>query len=214
MADIKLKYLTDLASATGASGDDLMHINQGGNDRSITVTTLTGAIVNSIYPVGITIWFNSSSNPNSLFPGTTWGRLSGAGRTVRIANDNGSDVGQQGGSDSVRLTTGNIPAHNHSFSGSTEAYDHGTVNTANSGAHSHKAGVGAPGAQWEGFITGTDNSGWYSKNYTSTDGDHSHSVPIGAHSHKFSGETSSVGKAEQIDIKNSYTTQAAWTRVS
>ncbi|XOO01896.1 hypothetical protein ACLB6C_06845 [Enterobacter hormaechei] len=40
MADILLKYLTDLPAATEANNEDLMHINQGGNDKSITISSL------------------------------------------------------------------------------------------------------------------------------------------------------------------------------
>lgn len=50
MADIELKYLTELASATSISDDDLFHINQEGNDKSIAASVIKKFIVDSMYP--------------------------------------------------------------------------------------------------------------------------------------------------------------------
>lgn len=214
MADIVLKYLTDLASAAPAENDDLMHINQGGNDRSITIGALITAIVEGVYPPGITIWFNSDANPNVLFPGTVWARLAGAGRTIRIANATGSDVGQMGGSDTVSLSADNLPSHSHPVSGTTALHDYGTLTTSSAGAHTHRGGVAGPGARWADFVTGTDNSGTYSKNYTSSDGEHTHTVAIGAHTHSFSVTSGAVGSGTPFSTTNQYIKQAAWYRVS
>lgn len=212
MADIILKYLTDLPSASGAEAPDLMHINQDGNDRSITIQSLISTLVDNFYPSGITIWFNSNANPNVLFPGTVWARLPGAGRTIRIANSTGSDIGQMSGNDSVVLSTSNLPPHSHHYSGNTGIYDYGSKKTNNAGSHNHsypfsEDGQGG-GPRMYGRASGTGTV------YVSTSGDHFHTTDIGAHSHEYSGDTEETGSSMSINITNSNIKQAAWYRVS
>lgn len=68
-----------------------------------------------------------STNPASLYPGTTWQRI-GSGRTII---DCGGDykAGTPGGAATVTLTAKQMPAHNHSGS------------TASAGAHTHTRGT-------------------------------------------------------------------------
>lgn len=214
MADILLKYLTDLPAATEANNEDLMHINQGGNDKSITISSLILSMVNGVYPPGITIWFNSSSNPNDLFPGTLWARVPGAGRVVRIANSSGSDISETGGSNKVSITTSNLPAHNHEFSGQTETFDYGTKSTTTNGSHTHS--LTAYHGEWK-TDNGRISDGALGTSFTATtgaSGSHSHQTNIGAHQHNFQGSTSDTGGGALLDVTNQYITQAAWYRVS
>jgi microcystin-dependent protein len=212
MADIELKYLTDLASATSAEMGDLLHINQSGNDRSITVQSLAAAIANAVYTPGITIWFNSNANPNALFPGMVWARLPGAGRTIRIANSSGSDVGQTGGSDTVNIEIENLPAHDHSFSAETDSYDYGTKNSNTTGNHSHTYPFAdfndGEGKRMYGRGNGNTTVS------VSTSGNHSHTTAIGAHNHNVNGTTDKSGSGSALIITNQYVKQAAWYRVS
>ncbi|MDW3578047.1 phage baseplate protein [Enterobacter asburiae] len=123
MADIILKYLTDLPSASNAAPTDLMHINQSGNDRSITLDALATALFNIRYPVGKVEWFANDVNPNAIWQGSTWARIPGAGKTIRLANSTGSDVLQQGGSDTAVLTVSNVPPHVHTVNLRTEQFE-------------------------------------------------------------------------------------------
>lgn len=215
MADIQLKYLTDLTSATAAGSEDLIHINQSGNDRSITLTILLESMINGIYPKGITIWFNSSANPNVLFPGTVWARIAGYGRTVRIANSSGSDVGVVGGADSIALSVNNLPPHNHTFAGETEAFDYGTKTTNSSGAHTHQLNTQGVAADQVGVEQGALHSGSGKiSSGTTSDGSHTHTTAIGSHKHTFSGSTEDAGSSAQVDITNKYINQAAWYRTA
>ncbi|PQQ36527.1 hypothetical protein C6H68_19030, partial [Photorhabdus luminescens] len=68
----------------------------------------SAANINTIYPVGIVVWFAQNKNPNTLFPGTTW-KYIGENKTIRLARPDGSDVLSIGGSDSIKLTTAQIP---------------------------------------------------------------------------------------------------------
>lgn len=165
--------------------------------------------INFIYPVGIVTWFAQNKDPNKLFPATSW-KYIGEDRTIRLASVNGSDVMTTGGSDSVTLATGNMPAHAHTFSGNTTAFDYGTRGTSGvgdhghnawtdgQGAHSHGTGLRMPPNQDGTVLYGTrpcadGNAAWSKGNShqpndsaTSTDGAHAHNVGIGgsgAHNH-------------------------------
>jgi microcystin-dependent protein len=154
--------------------------------------------VNTLYPVGIVVWFAQNKNPNTLFPGTTWTYI-GENKTIRLGKADGTDIMSTGGADSVTLAVGNLPAHSHTFSANTSSFDYGTKTsstfdygskqtngfdygtktTNTTGAHSHKYNGWQNGYNGNkdvqvAFTAGMD---------TSTAGDHAHSVYIGAHDH-------------------------------
>lgn len=236
-SDLILRYLTDLPVATQIAGDDLLHLNQGGTDKAITITSLVRAMIDTHYPVGKVVMFANTTNPNLSFPGTKWARVAAAGSTIRIANDD-SDVLATGGQDSVTLTVGQIPAHLHYMSFNTQQHNPGTLYTEANGQHNHGAscgyagdhqhqgGLGSPGAQWGTYVTGTDNSGNYGKNWTSTNGGHTHPVTIGdagnhqhavsipAHTHLVQGNTNNTGNGQAFSIVNRFIKLAAWQRTA
>ncbi|MEN4167655.1 phage tail protein [Serratia marcescens] len=161
------------------------------------------AAFDDIYPPGISIFFATNLNPNEKWPGTTW-HYTGENKTIRIAKEDGSDVMNEGGSDTATLTVENMPKHRHGVSGTVGGFDHGTKGTSGfdhgtkgtsgfdhgikgtneSGDHAHQGGMSAPGAAWDGdYIVGSDNDSHRARNWTSKNGNHSHTVDIGAHSH-------------------------------
>ncbi|MCD1124798.1 phage tail protein [Jinshanibacter sp. LJY008] len=189
-----------------------------------------GVDYDQIYPIGIAIFFASNIDPNTAFPGTEW-RYTGENKTVRLAKYDGSDVSTTGGSDSVALSTTNLPSHNHSFSAGTTAFDygtravssfdHGTKATNTTGNHTHPIAGGyctlqGGSASWvDGhFMTNlfhsTDASGMHS--HTVGIGAHNHTVGIGAHSHSVSGTTSSAGSGSAFSVTNSYIKLMCWYR--
>jgi len=98
-------------------------------------------------------------------------------------------VNATGGSDSVTLSTANLPAHNHSFSGS------GTTNTA--GNHRHSSGwYGPRGADGSANAFATNDSGYPNKN-TGYAGDHNHTVTI-------SGTTGNTGSGSSHENRPPY----------
>lgn len=68
------------------------------------------------HPVGSLYWSSSPTDPATLFGGT-WTRIKD--RFVLAAGDTYAN-GATGGSATVKLTVSNLPAHSHSFSGTTE----------------------------------------------------------------------------------------------
>lgn len=166
------------------------------------------ALISTIYPVGIVAWFAQNKNPNQLFPGTTW-KYIGENRTVRLAKQDGTDLMQTGGADSVTLNNGNLPAHNHSFWAETSWFDYGTKWTSQEGAHAHNIQVGF-GDKCAGGAG--PSSLKYADQYTSTDGVHSHRVDIGGHKHTVSGNTSWTGDGAAFSIVNPYVKLMGWYR--
>ena len=212
MADIVLKYLTDLDSASGADAGDLLHINQDGSDKSITVDALVNAMFNMRFPIGKVEWFANNVNPNSIWIGSTWARLPGAGKTIRLANGTGSDALQSGGSDELTIAEENIPSHSHPVNLSTNSYDYGSKNTNSTGAHTHTIGY-ALSVQSGGAEYGVPRSD-KGNTTTSSSGNHSHTVNIGAHGHTVNGDTGKSGSGEPVNITNAYIKLAGWYRTA
>ncbi|QHM71265.1 tail fiber protein [Mixta intestinalis] len=168
--------------------------------------------IDGMYPVGIVLWFAQNKDPNKQFPGTTW-KYIGESRTVRLASADGSDVMTTGGADSVTLTTANLPAHNHSFSGNTSSFDYGTKTTNNTGAHAH-GGVLSRNNPYK--IGGSNQSviNYSLLGNTDSAGAHAHTVGIGAHSHTVSGTTGNAGSGTAINITNAYVKLMGWWRTA
>lgn len=213
MADILLKYLTDLPSASDAESTDLMHINQNGNDRSITLDTLATALFNMRYPVGKVEWFANDVNPNAIWQGSTWARIPGAGKTIRLANSTGSDVLQQGGSDEITLSDANIPPHVHDVDIDTSSFDYGTKTTS-SNTHNHSIQLRSAGAGLGGAQDGSSDDIISSQSTNTTSNTHSHSVQIGAHIHNIRGKTGSTGQGEKFQVVNQYVKLSGWYRTA
>ena len=110
----------------------------------------------------------------------------GAGQGSGLSN---RSVGATGGAETITLTVAQLPAHNHTFSGTT----------SDSGEHNH-AYFDAQFAEWQ---SGKSNNGYGSKSGYDTD-----NTPLGydrttggagKHNHTFSGTTGSVGSGNAID---------------
>lgn len=133
-----------------------------------------------IYPVGIVVEFENSTDPNTVFPGTTW-IMTQKGQVAVGAGDyweNGTKytytLGDTGGEVKHPLSADEMPSHSHSASSSTNgAHYHGCFGDEiknpygiYDAATNH---AGSSGADWNN-PTGR----------TSTDGNHSHTITIGA----------------------------------
>lgn len=197
---------TAVVQSTGGSTTNTM------SQKAITDALKNAVNIDTIYPVGVVIWFAQNKNPNNLFPGTRWSYI-GENKTIRLANSNGSNVLSSGGSDSITLTTAHLPAHSHSFSGTTSGFDYGTkwTNTAGNHVHGYNEVIvrGSGGMDIGGnWLTSINRSN------TSEAGNHSHSVTIGAHSHNFSGTTGNMGSGSAISIVNAYIMLMGWYRTA
>lgn len=194
---------TAVVQTTGASTTSTM------SQKAITEALKNAVNIDTIYPVGVVIWFAQNKNPNSLFPGTKWSYI-GENKTIRLANSSGNNVLSSGGSDSITLTTAHLPAHSHSFSGSTSSFDYGTKTTNTTGAHTHnynnvkRSGTAGPYQDQKSSIS-------YSA--TSSAGNHNHTVYVGAHTHTISGTTGNTGSGSSVSVVNAYIMLMGWYRI-
>lgn len=188
-------------------------------------------VYKAIYPVGICVMFADESNPNTAFPGTTWLQITDSA-TVRAAV--GAGIGAVTGSDSVTLSVGNLPAHNHSWSGTVSGtdlgnkttwdFDHGSKLTEWAGQHSHQAGMVAPGPAWDtNYIVGSDNDSRRTRNDTSSAGNHqhwvnigihNHGISLGSHAHGVSGNVGNTGSGQSFSVTGKVRGYGLWKRTA
>ena len=168
-----------------AGQDNEYYLNADGTWKQVKQRSVKD-LIDILYPVGYIITLTGDQNPNTLWAGTTWERyaagrvLMGAGSYVENSTTYTYTNGATGGEVKHQLTAEEMPSHSHSASCSTN------------GNHYH-------GAPWDNTSEAPDTPyGWYdaSNNHagirgghsdwdnaivkTSTDGNHSHSVTIGA----------------------------------
>ena len=108
----------------------------GTNIKTVNNTSLLGNgnidIIDAIYPVGSIYMSVTNTNPATLFGGT-WAQIED---TFLLAAGTNHLAGTTGGEETHTLTTGEMPTHNHTFTG--EAHSHGLNSHKHSvGAHSH-----------------------------------------------------------------------------
>lgn len=106
-------------------------------------------ILDSFMPVGYILLLYSQADPNTMYPGTTWARISNA---FLWAVDGSGTIGQTGGEKTHTLTVDELPAHSHgsvysqhatgtkdkawyTAAGSSVAY--GAVSTGGGAAHNN-----------------------------------------------------------------------------
>ena len=127
-----------------------------------------------MYPVGSIYMSVNNTNPSAYFGGTwvAWG----AGRVpvgVNTSDSNFSSVEKTGGASTVTLTTSQMPAHTHAFTGSS-------ATTNSNGAHTHKLNLQK--AAWSGSsssrVVVDANTGYtaLTNNATTSAGAHTHTV--------------------------------------
>lgn len=186
-----------------------------------------------MYPIGDVKFFATFLNPNKQWPGTLW-YYTGENKSIRIAKEDGSDVMGTGGADTVTLNVGNMPKHNHGVSGQVgefdhgtrwaSEFDHGTKWTSEGGEHAHQGGMVAPGEAWDGdYVVGSDNDSHRTRNWTSQNGKHSHTVDIGKHnhtvdigkhSHSLEITSAEVGGGQAFSIVESHIKLMCWYRAA
>lgn len=207
-------------------------INGKALSSDITLTPSDLGIIDTIYPIGVVMFFAENKNPNTLFPSTTW-KYVGEERTIRLGKMDGSDLNELGGFDTVTLTTANVPAHAHSFNATSSSFDYGTKTVSTfdygskpsdaAGNHSHTTSLvvtvvpGAPlgGGGNTNWKQGAATTSWDGNHaHTVWIGAHNHTVGIGAHSHTVSGNTNSVGSGTSFNVTNAYVKLMGWYRTA
>ena len=71
---------------------------------------VTQSILDCFMPVGYILLLYSHADPNTMYPGTTWVRIQNA---FLWAIDGDGGIGVTGGEKTVKLTTAQMPKHNH-----------------------------------------------------------------------------------------------------
>lgn len=105
------------------------------------------SLIKTMYPVGSIYMSINATNPSAYFGGTwvAWG----AGRVpvgINTADGNFNTVEKTGGASTIALTVAQMPAHTHTFTGSS-------ATTSSKGAHTHKVGRDGDGASGSSTYT-------------------------------------------------------------
>ena len=179
----------------------------------------------------------SSTNPGTLFTGTTWSQITD--RFLVAMGSTYKTAGGTGGASTVTLASGNLPGHTHSFSatsgnqsaGHTHSIPEQTV-TSSSTTHTHtvttKTTSYGSGSQssWRCLSWPGTNADWtqtVTTNNGSADGGHTHSVTTPAatsggisanHTHSVSGTTGSTGSGTAFSIIPPYYAVYMWRRTA
>lgn len=148
-----------------------------------------------IYPVGIVVEFENSTDPNTVFPGTTWivtqkGQVAvGAGDYWENGTKYTYTLGDTGGEVKHPLSADEMPSHSHSASCSTD------------GNHNHTFYLAADGNPDNGKKGA--NTGHASTGTTSNAGSHSHTITI-----------ASTGGNKSHENRQPYKVVAKWLRTA
>ncbi|MFJ5250101.1 phage tail protein [Serratia liquefaciens] len=210
-ATLEAKGFAQLSSATDSDSEEL----------AATPAAIKAAIATAIRqaweldnPVGTSRLFNQNLNPNERWPWSTW-EYAGEHLTIRSAKADGSDVGTQGGSDTVTIARANLPQSVLNVSGSTSEQGAQTLQTTSAGRHWHQGGMSAPGEAWDDdYIVGSDNDSHRKRNYTSEAEDHIHEATVPAHVHTVWAQTEALGQGQAISVIERHKLQMLWHRIA
>ena len=147
-----------------AAGDEGKFLCADGTFKVAKMTTLE--LVNLLYPVGIIAEFTNDTDPNNIWPGTTWSKMD-AGRVLVAAGTykEGDDtytynLGDKGGEAKHQLTTDELPIHAHNVSGAISKHYHYQYAAISTGARTD-AGINISETQYPAPV------GWASGHYES-----------------------------------------------
>lgn len=144
-----------------------------------------GLTIDDIYPVGSIYMSVNSTNPGTLFAGTTWVQIED---TFLLAAGTNHAAGSTGGAETVTLTAAQsgLPAHTHSFTQPTVNGGAGT-GAISGGAHGHTANYRSiyNGSSNYSAVSGAGGTSTTTGAIVNTSGSHTHNLP--AHTHSVSG---------------------------
>ncbi|MEX9214934.1 hypothetical protein AB7Z50_11485, partial [Providencia rettgeri] len=211
--------ITNVAQTTGTSTSQVMSQN------AVTQALLNAVNLDTIYPVGIVTWFAQNKNPNTLFPGTKWQYI-GENKTIRLANSSGNNVLSSGGSDSVTIGKGHLPAVSLKYSGTTvssggHTHTRGTMNItgefgyirSDNAIHSMATGAFSLANGGTGY-NGNNTTGGYKYVFNASKTWSGETSNSGAHTHTYSGNTENLGSGTALTVTNAYIMLMGWYRLS
>lgn len=205
--------------STGESTTSVM------SEKAVSDVLQNAVNLNTVYPVGIDVWFAQNKNPNTLFPGTKWQYIDEK-KTISLAATSGSNVFTPGGSDLVTIGKGHLPVVPLKYLGTTvssrgHTHTRGTMNItceigyirSDNAIHSMATGAFSLANGGTGYNGNNTTSGYkYVFNASKIwSGETSNS---GAHTHTYSGNTENLGSGTALTVTNAYTMLMRWYRLS
>lgn len=186
----------DIVTATTSKSNNVF-INIENDIKQIAIQQL---VFDAVYPVGSIYMSVNSTNPTALFGGT-WERLE---NRFLLGAGSSYSLGATAGAATVALTTANMPAHTHTFSGS------GTTGNYNT-SHSHNVAWDKDGGSGSNRYTvhngGVNGSQGGTAPTSSAGGNHSHSF-------SYSGTTASTGSTTAHNNMPPYLVVNMWKRTA
>ena len=163
-------------------------------------------------PPGTVRFFAQNVDPNEKWPWSEW-VYTGENKTIRVGKADGSDVGTNGGSDTVTLQRDNLPAVQIDVSGETSEQPKQELTTKPAGRHKH-GGVPSRESPWE--IGGDIRQLFNPANLGETDEveDHEHGIDIPPHGHDVTGKTDNLGEGKSFSVVEAHTLLMCWARVA
>lgn len=218
-AESDAKSYTDTHEAKGNPHSDSASNADVSNALS-SANAYTDAQISSLekIPTGIiSMWAGAITNIPS-----GWALCDGNNGTPNLQDrfivgaGSGYSVGNTGGARSVTLSTSHLPAHNHSFSGTTSSsgyHNHtGSAGTTSITGYANGHKMAANGSDGSVFTHGGSSANVDHNYYSGSqrfyiDVSHSHSLSInsgGTHTHTISGTTGSVGSGNAHENRPPY----------
>ncbi|MGN0416923.1 phage baseplate protein [Anaerostipes faecalis] len=173
------------------------------------IKTVKEGLLDVTYPVGSLFLTTSEIPPENLLGGK-W-EVYGQGRTIVGVNpevEKYNTPGKTGGTETVTLTTDQIPSHGHNV----KVNSSGSCSISKSGGHTHKFKVLKNQTKTEGArdVIHVDGTGSSWSGVITDNGAHTHTVPN--HAHTLS--QSNVGGGQEHNNMQPYITVYMWVRVS
>ena len=127
----------------GAVTIDLGVTSVNGMTGAVTITERSvKQLIDIIYPVGSYYeTINTNFNPNTAWAGTTWQRISDGRTLIAGGGNSGYTVGSTYGEKTHKITTGEMPQHNHTASSASNGSHTHTASSNTTGNHTHERGT-------------------------------------------------------------------------
>lgn len=186
------------------------------------INTSLAQLKELLYPVGCivqTTAYSTTAQMIAAYGGSDWDLIENRvlmGASWPSSANPKYSVGDTGGSDTITLTTANLPSHNHSYTYRSGSTGSTTLTTNQIPSHSHSTFANAVpwGSDWhdtERQLTCRSSS---ERSWTTTTGS---SGGGGSHYHSISGSSSTTGdtgSGSAVSIVQSYYTVYIWTRTA
>ena len=175
---------------------------------------------NLLYPIGCivpTTAYSTVEQMCAVYGGQDWDLIEDRvlmGASSPLAATQKYVVNQTGGSDTITLTTANLPSHNHSYTHCSTSTGSTTLTTNQMPSHSHSSFDG--GVPWGSDWNDTERQmtcrsaierSWVpTTNAVGGSGSHYHSIS------RTSATTGSEGSGTSVNVLNPYHVVYIWTR--